>query len=122
MRGVSFTARTVTKQELIKRVALTPGLGPLGRREAALLVDAVFARIADYFIEARVTRKKGGSTARFTYPGFGTFTKKKKASRAVKNPRTGEPIIIPETLTLTFQPGQELKTQLNGGGRRRRAG
>ena len=109
----------MTKQELLKRIQATPGLGPMGRRELALVVDAVFAHVADYFIEARVSRR---STPRFTYPGFGTFTKKRRASRTVKNPQTGEPIVIPETTTLSFQPGQELKAKLNGQGRRRKTG
>ena len=111
----------MTKQELIKRVAATPGAGPLTQREVGQLVDAVFGQIAEYFVEARVSRRRATSP-RFTYPGFGTFTKKRKASRAVKNPRTGEPLTIPETMTLSFQPGQELKAHLNGGARRRKTG
>jgi DNA-binding protein HU-beta len=109
----------VTKQELIKRVASTPGVGPLAKRDVAILVDAVFNHIATYFVEARVGKRK---PPRFSYPGFGTFTKKRKAPRTVKNPQNGEPIAIPETVTLAFQPGQELKGHLNGGPRRRRTG
>jgi DNA-binding protein HU-beta len=109
----------MTKQELIKRVARSPEVPTaMSRKAVAALVDAVFAELADYFIEARVGRK----APRFTYPGFGTFTKKRRHSRSVRNPRTGEPIQIPETVTLAFQPGQELKADLNREPRRRRAG
>lgn len=109
----------MTKQELIKRVAQTQGVGPLNQRAVATLVDAVFTHLAEYFVEARATKRKA---ARFTYPGFGTFTKKRKSARSVRNPQTGEFLTIPETNTLAFAPGQELKAHLNGGARKRRAG
>jgi len=109
----------VTKQELIKKVAATAGVGPLNQRAVAVLVDAVFTHLAEYFVEARPSKRK---TARFSYPGFGTFTKKRKSARSVRNPRTGEFLIIPETNTLVFAPGQELKAHLNGGARRRKTG
>ena len=101
----------MTKQELIERVASTPGLPPdLTKKVVGALVDAVFAQLGDYFIRARVSRR---STPRFTYPGFGTFTKRRRAARVGRNPQTGAPIEIPETTTLAFQPGLELKAFLN---------
>jgi len=110
----------MTKQELIKRVTASALVQPgVSRKAVGVLVDAVFAELAAYFVEARVTR---GSTPRFTYPGFGTFTKKKRGARSVRNPQTGEPITIPETLTVQFQPGVELKADLNREPRRRRVG
>jgi nucleoid DNA-binding protein len=105
----------LTKQELIKRVA-TRARQP-NRKQVAALVDAVFSELAEYFIEAKTSR---GATARFTYPGFGSFTKKKRGSRRGRNPQTGEPIDIPATITLGFQPGQDLKTALNQGPKRKR--
>jgi nucleoid DNA-binding protein len=106
----------MTKQELVKRVALRfPA--ELSRKMAAQLVDAVFAELADYFVNA----KEGRSAVRLTYPGFGTFTRKRKRARAGRNPQTGEPIEIPATTTVSFQPGQELRAALNRSplGRRR---
>ena len=50
---------------------------------------------------------------RFTYPGFGTFTKKEKAARAGVDPRSGQAIEIPARTTLAFSPGQEMKAELN---------
>ena len=101
----------MTKQELIEKVASTPGLPPeLTKKAVGTLVDAVFAELGDYFIKAKMTRRQ---TPRFTYPGFGTFTKKRKSGRTGRNPQTGEPIEIPPTVTVTFAPGQELKAFLN---------
>ena len=48
-----------------------------------------------------------------TFPGFGTFTKKKRAERRGVEPRTKSPIVIPAAVTITFQPGQDLKSVLN---------
>jgi nucleoid DNA-binding protein len=100
----------MTKQELIKRVASSQHGTTLNKKLVGELVDRVFAEIAEYFIDARVSAKK---TPRFTYPGFGTFTKKRRPARGGRNPQTGEPIVIPETVTVAFVPGQELKAELN---------
>ncbi|HWE28595.1 MAG TPA: HU family DNA-binding protein [Polyangia bacterium] len=101
----------MTKQELIEKVAATPGLPPeLTKKAVATLVDAVFAELGDYFVKAKVTRR---ATPRFTYPGFGTFTKKRKSGRTGRNPQTGAPLLIPPSVTVAFQPGQELKAFLN---------
>jgi nucleoid DNA-binding protein len=101
----------MTKQELIEKVFATPNLPPeLTKKTVATLVDAVFAELGDYFVKAKVTRR---ATPRFTYPGFGTFTKKRKNGRAGRNPQTGAPITIPPSTTVSFVPGQELKAFLN---------
>jgi DNA-binding protein HU-beta len=50
---------------------------------------------------------------RFTYPGFGTFTRKVRPARAGRHPQTGERIELPERITVAFQPGLELKESLN---------
>ena len=101
----------MTKQELIERVYKTKGLPQnLTKKAVTQVIDAVFNEIGDYFIRSKLTRS---SQPRFTFPGFGTFTKKKRPARAGRNPQNGQPITIPEANTLTFAPGQELKGQLN---------
>ena len=110
----------MTKQQLIARIAqrlerggAQPRHGPDGaglpKKAVALLVDSVFAELGDYFIKAKSTRK----AARFTYPGFGTFTRKEKKARAGRDPRSGEAIEIPARTTVAFSPGQDLKAELN---------
>jgi DNA-binding protein HU-beta len=104
----------MTKQELIERIAqrlekTRDGDAELPKKTVAMLVDSVFAELGDYFIKARVTRK----SPRFTYPGFGTFTKKEKRARAGRDPRSGEAIEIPARTTVAFAPGQEMKAGLN---------
>jgi DNA-binding protein HU-beta len=103
----------MTKQQLIERVAMRLEKkardGELPKKTVAMLVDTVFAELGEYFIKAKVTRK----SPRFTYPGFGTFTKKEKRARAGRDPRSGEAIEIPAKITVGFQPGQEMKAELN---------
>jgi nucleoid DNA-binding protein len=107
----------MTKQQLIERVAQRLGKNQqnsseLHKKTVALLVDTVFAELGDYFIKAKVAPRTK-KAPRFTYPGFGTFTKKEKAARAGVDPRSGEAIEIPARTTLAFAPGQEMKAGLN---------
>jgi nucleoid DNA-binding protein len=101
----------MTKAELIERVAGRKDLPrDLTKKAVAQIIDAVFTEIGDYFIRARVSRT---STARFSYPGFGTFTKRRRSARVVRNPQDGSPITVPEQATIAFAPGQELKELIN---------
>jgi DNA-binding protein HU-beta len=101
----------MTKQELIERIYRSRGArSGLTKRAVGEVVDAVFAELGDYFVRARVTR---ASTPRFTYPGFGTFTKKRRVERNGRNPQTGAPITIPSADTLGFAVGSDLKALLN---------
>ena len=102
----------MTKQELIEKVAATRGL-PAGADEeggGARSSTRCSPSSATTSSRAKVTRR---ATPRFTYPGFGTFTKKRKNGRTGRNPQTGAPIVIPPSITVSFQPGQELKAFLN---------
>jgi nucleoid DNA-binding protein len=101
----------MTKAELIARVHSRKGLpGDLTKKAVAQIVDLVFTEMGDYFIRAKATRASG---VKLTYPGFGTFSKRKRPQRVVKNFGTGAPITIPPQFTVTFLPGSELKSLLN---------
>ena len=102
----------MTKQELIDRVYRRRGV-PAGLTKKAVgeVIDGLFSELGDYFVKNRVTRNV---TPKFTYPGFGTFAKKKRVARVVRHPRTGQPMKIPATHTLAFAVGTELKSLLSG--------
>lgn len=101
----------MTKQELIEKIYRGKGLPPdITKKTVAQIVDAVFSEIGDYFVKSKMTRS---AAPKFTYPGFGTFTKRKRAERPGRNPQTGETITIPSSITLAFAPGQDLKALLN---------
>jgi DNA-binding protein HU-beta len=104
----------MTKAELIERIYRMKGLPPdVTKKAVAQIVDAAFAEIGDYFVKAKVTRS---SAPKFTYPGFGTFTKRRRGERAGRNPQTGERITIPSSITVAFTPGIDLKALLNRNG------
>ena len=100
----------MTKSELIERVASRKDL-PRGltKKAVAQIVDLAFLEIGDYFIRAKI----GRTPVRLTYPGFGTFTKRKKNQRMVRNPQSGEPMLIPPQASVSFVPSQELKSLMN---------
>ncbi len=107
----SEESKTMTKAELIARVAARKDLPrDLTKKTVARLIEAAFTEIGDYFIRARPSRS---SQPRFSYPGFGTFTKRRRGARVVRNPQNGAPITIPSQCTVVFAPGQELKRLLN---------
>ncbi|MCA9694379.1 MAG: HU family DNA-binding protein [Nannocystaceae bacterium] len=110
----------MTKAELIEKIARSRDLPPdVTKKCIQQILDIAIEELAGYFARARVTRNQ---TPRFTFPGFGTFTKKKRSARKGVNPRTLEPMKIPASYTVDFKPGTELRRQLNGGVASRRRG
>jgi nucleoid DNA-binding protein len=101
----------MTKAELIARVHARKDL-PRGltKKTVQQIVNDVFVEMGDYFISARGQR---GGSVKLTYPGFGTFLKRHRPLRVVKNPRTGEPVPIPSHFTISFSPSAELKSLMN---------
>jgi nucleoid DNA-binding protein len=106
----------MTKADLIKRVASRKEVPrDLTKKAVAQLIDAVFSELGDFFIKSR-----GLKPAKFSYPRFGTFSKRRRRPRNVRNPQTGRILEIPEQVTIVFSPGQDLRdllTDAEPGGR-----
>ena len=102
----------MTKQELIDRIYRKRGV-PAGMTKKAVgeIIDGVFAELGDYFVKTKSTKR---ALPKFTYPGFGTFQKKKRPARTGRHPQTGDPIEIPAQNTVAFAIGRDLKHLLNG--------
>ena len=101
----------MTKAELIDRIARNRELPPeVTKKVVAKILDLAFAELGNYFVRSRLTR---ASTPRFSYPKFGTFTKKKRSGRRGVNPRTLEPMDIEACETVDFKPSTELRRLLN---------
>ena len=101
----------MTKAELIEKIYKKKGLpANLTKKAVTEIVESVFDEVADYFVKQRITKN---ATPKFTYPGFGTFTKKKRGARKGRNPQTGEPLKIPASVSLGFAPGVQFKNRLN---------
>lgn len=101
----------MTKAELIERIARSRSLPPnITKRDIAQVVGIAFEEIAIFFCKAKVTRSM---SPRFTFPRFGTFTKKRRSARRGVNPRTLEPMQIDACHTLDFKASRELREAMN---------
>lgn len=101
----------MTKAELIDRIARSRELPPdLSKKLIGQILAVAFDELASYFARSRVTRSQ---SPRFTFPRFGTFTKKRRSARRGVNPRTLEPIQIEACNTLDFKASRELREAMN---------
>jgi DNA-binding protein HU-beta len=92
----------MTKAELVDQVVKASKAVNLSKKAAGEILDIVFDEVG----------KAIKKDARFSYPGFGTFTVKKRAARKGRNPRTGEDIKIKASRTVGFKPAPTLKKTL----------
>ena len=91
----------MTKAELIEKLQKGSGKN-MSKKAIGELVDEVFVHIAK-----SVKKEK-----RFAYPGFGTFTLRKRKGRMGRNPRTGAEIKIAAAKTVSFKPSPNFKSSL----------
>jgi DNA-binding protein HU-beta len=89
----------MTKAELVEAVAQRTRLT---KKSAAELIDVVFDTVA------RAVKKD----ARFSYPGFGTWSIRTRKARKIRNPQTNEIMKLKATKTIGFRPAKELKESL----------
>lgn len=52
---------------------------------------------------------------RVSLVGFGSFYTKEQRARNGRNPRTGQPIAIPEKRVTVFRPGRAFRVEVNDG-------
>jgi DNA-binding protein HU-beta len=92
----------MTKAELVDQVVKASKSTNLSKKAASEVLDVVFDTVG------KAIKKE----SRFSYPGFGTFTVKKRAARKGRNPRTGAEIRIKASKTVGFKPAPTLKKSL----------
>ena len=101
----------MTKADLIDEVARQVGLT---KKEVTAIVEATFTIMSSALREHEKVQ----------IVGFGTFEPRRRNARSGRDPRTQEVIQIPESWSLNFRPGKQLKDAVTGkrkGGRGRRA-
>ena len=91
----------MAKKELVEVVAERAGLS---RAEAERVIDAIFDTATGAI--SQVVHSAGS----FQIPGFGKFTRRTRAARTGRNPRTGTTIAIPEKTSVGFTAGSALKS------------
>ena len=92
----------MTKDELIVTVMKTCKDNGLIKRLTPHILDNAFSSIG----------KAIKKDKRFSYPGFGTFTVRKRKARTGRNPQTGEAIKINASKTVGFKPSPKFKGSL----------
>ena len=89
----------MTKADLVQAVSQNKTLSTVSKKAVAAVIDETFEQL----------KKAIRKDERFSFPGFGTFNKKKRAARSGRNPQTGEKIKIKAQTTVGFRPAQALK-------------
>jgi DNA-binding protein HU-beta len=89
----------MTKAELVEVVAAQ---SRLTKKSAAEIIDIVFSNIG----------KAVKKDARFSYPGFGTWSVRSRKARKIRNPQTNEMMKLKASKTIGFRPAKELKNSL----------
>lgn len=92
----------MTKAELVDQVVKASKGTNLSKKAAAEILNVVFEEVG----------KAIKKDTRFSYPGFGTFTVKRRAARKGRNPRTGAEIRIRASKTVGFKAAPTLKGSL----------
>lgn len=90
---------TITKKELIDRIADNSG----GRRVQV-------KRIVQQFLDEIVNELGKGN--RLEFRDFGVFETKIRKARKAQNPKTLEPVAVPEKRTVKFKVGRLMKQKL----------
>lgn len=73
------------------------------------LTKVLAAEIVDFALESVVKKSKKGKVS---LHGFGTFAVRKRAARAGRNPKTGEPLKIKASKSLGFKQAASVKKGL----------
>ena len=100
---------TVTKSELIERIGERQT--QLGYRDVELAVKSILELMAQTL----------ASGERIEIRGFGSFSLHYRPSRVGRNPKTGEPVSLPEKFVPHFMPGKELRDRVDAAAAAREA-
>src|SRR5579871_2548038 len=90
---------TITKKELIDRIADNSG----GRRVQV-------KKVVQQFLDEIVNELGKGN--RLEFRDFGVFETKVRKARKAQNPKTLEPVAVPEKRTVKFKVGRLMKQKL----------
>lgn len=90
----------MTKKEMVDKIVLM--CPDVAKKDIGGIIDKVF------FLVQEAVADEG----RFTYTGFGTFTKATRAAHTARNPQNGEIVEVPERHTVTFKPAPAFKESL----------
>jgi integration host factor beta subunit len=90
----------MTKAEIVEDIATKTGL-----------TKKDVAQATDQFLESISQALAAGN--HYEIRGFGTFKVKARKSRMARNPRTGEPVPVPDRKVPIFKVSKELKDMVS---------
>lgn len=94
----------MTKADLVEQVAEAIGPG-VTKRDCALVVDGFLNAVKQALVSGRGIEIRG----------FGTFKVRDRKERMARNPRTGEPVLVPARSTPVFKPSKFLRARVAEG-------
>src|SRR5271154_887377 len=92
---------TITKKELIDRIA-----------DNAVQRRVQVKKVVQQFLDEIVNELGRGN--RLEFRDFGVFETKVRKARKAQNPKTLEPVAVPEKRTVKFKVGRLMKQKLGG--------
>ena len=92
---------TLTKSKLIQ--SLLNRQPQLDEEDVELAVRCLLRRMVNALSEGR----------RIEIRGFGSMCLRHRPARLSRNPKTGEPVYVPEKFVPYFKPGNELRARVN---------
>ncbi len=90
----------MTKAELIEEVSQS---GAPTRKDSEVIVETIFSSI--------VGALRAGDKVEIR--GFGSFRVRQRQGRTGRNPKTGEPVLVPARRVAFFKPSKELRDGIN---------
>lgn len=93
----------MNNKDFIAELARRTGYSP---EDTQRMVDIVIETMGDYFQEDDSV----------SISSFGSFEIKKKMERIMVNPSTGQRMLVPPKLVLSFKPNISLKERIKSGG------
>ena len=87
----------MTRSDLVELLA--ERFGQLTHKDADAAVKTILDAMADALVRGH----------RSEIRGFGSFAVNRRPPRMGRNPRSGEPVVIPEKLVPHFKPGKALR-------------
>ena len=91
----------MTKSELISKIT----------NKNSFLYQKDVCKIIDTFFDSVTKALKDGD--RVELRGFGTFSTKLRNARIGRNPKTGDPVAIPQKKMPFFKMGKSMKERIN---------
>jgi nucleoid DNA-binding protein len=88
-----------TKKDIVRRIADKHQLTQVDTHN---VVQSTLDAIADVLADE----------GRLELRDFGIFQVKQRASRKARNPKTGDPVIVPPRKVVTFKPGKALEERV----------